>query len=194
MENNYLNLPFNYFIGSWKIDEKLCDEIVAYFYDNQSQHTRGTVGNNELKEHVKSSTDCCFNINDCIFQDYCMVLQECLDDYSNTYPAIKTLEPFSNLVERTNIQRYAPGEGYFAYHCERNGFPKTMSRQLVYMTYLNTVEDAGTHFNYFDVTVPCVKGLTLIWPSDWTHTHAGITNQKENKYITTGWFSYVEQR
>ena len=31
------------------------------------------------------------------------------------------------------------------------------------------------------------KGLTLIWPADWTHTHRGVISQTKEKTIITGW-------
>jgi len=35
------------------------------------------------------------------------------------------------------------------------------------------------------------KGLTLIWPADWTFTHRGIPSMSETKYIVTGWYNYI---
>jgi hypothetical protein len=31
------------------------------------------------------------------------------------------------------------------------------------------------------------KGLTLIWPADWTFTHRGVPSPTQEKIITTGW-------
>ena len=40
-------------------------------------------------------------------------------------------------------------------------------------------------------TQKCVeKGLTVIWPSEWTFTHRGIKAVKEDKYIITGWYVF----
>ena len=58
------------------------------------------------------------------------------------------------------------------------------------MTYLNDAENAGTEFFYQKLSLPCKKGLTVIWPSDWTHTHKGIINEKQSKTIVTGWLSH----
>ena len=58
------------------------------------------------------------------------------------------------------------------------------------MTYLNNVKDGGTMFKYQNLTIPAKKGLTLIWPSDWTHTHKGQISNTKEKYIITGWYSY----
>jgi hypothetical protein len=59
------------------------------------------------------------------------------------------------------------------------------------MTYLNDVNDGGeTHFYHQELKVQPRKGLTLIWPADWTYTHRGIASPTEDKYIVTGWYSY----
>ena len=34
------------------------------------------------------------------------------------------------------------------------------------------------------------KGLTVIWPAIWTHTHKGLPAPKELKYICTGWYEW----
>jgi hypothetical protein len=58
------------------------------------------------------------------------------------------------------------------------------------MTYLNDVNDGGTEFLYQKITSPAKKGLTLIWPADWTHTHRGQISKTKEKSIITGWFNY----
>ena len=60
------------------------------------------------------------------------------------------------------------------------------------MTYLNDVKDGGTEFKYQNLTTPAKKGLTLIWPVYWTHTHRGQISNTQTKYITTGWFDFYE--
>ena len=37
---------------------------------------------------------------------------------------------------------------------------------------------------------PAKKGLTLIWPTDFTHTHRGMPSFKTEKEIVTGWYSF----
>ena len=44
---------------------------------------------------------------------------------------------------------------------------------------------------YQKITSPAKKGLTMIWPSDWTHTHRGQISQNHKKYIITGWLNYT---
>ena len=91
-----------------------------------------------------------------------------------------------------NIQKYEPGEGFFSWHSERT-VPNavTVDRALVFMTYLNDVPHGGTKFFHQDITTPAKKGLTLIWPVDWTHLHAGQVTEESEKYIITGWIHYI---
>ena len=51
------------------------------------------------------------------------------------------------------------------------------------MTYLNTVPNAGTEWLYQKYKTEAIKGLSVIWPSDFTHTHRGIINKDNEKQI-----------
>jgi len=67
-----------------------------------------------------------------------------------------------------------------------------------YYDYLNDVTDEGeTEFFYQKRIIQPRKGLTLIWPASWTHTHKGVPSLTQEKYIITGWISfrdYVDQK
>jgi hypothetical protein len=39
---------------------------------------------------------------------------------------------------------------------------------------------------------PAKKGLTMIWPTDWTHIHRGIVSETKEKMIVTGWYNFDE--
>ena len=73
------------------------------------------------------------------------------------YPEIEEFSKFG-MVESCQIQHISPEKD------SRNGILKEVvkeNRCLVFMTYLNDVPDAGTHFKYQDLTTPAEKGLTL---------------------------------
>ena len=36
------------------------------------------------------------------------------------------------------------------------------------------------------------KGLTAIWPTDFTHTHRGVVSPTQTKIIATGWFTFLD--
>ena len=85
-----------------------------------------------------------------------------------------------------NIGKYEPGQHFQKIHCERSSL-STLHRLFAFMTYLNDVQDGGsTYFNHYDLDIKPTKGLTLIWPAEWTHSHKGNVLKKGVKYIITG--------
>ena len=64
------------------------------------------------------------------------------------------------------------------------------NRHLVFMTYLNDVfDEGGTEFFYQKIKAQPRKGLTLIWPVDWTHLHRGIAVERGKHHH--GWFDFL---
>ena len=186
---------YNSFIGGWYISNKICDDLIKYFKKNKKKHVQGRSGyKNDLfivDKNVKDSIDLGINpiISDYPINDYMKNLQNCLNEYSKMYPEVNNSDRF-NINEVYNIQYYPPGGGFKKWHYE-TGTKNTLKRNLVFMTYLNNVGNSGTEFKYQKIKVKCKKGLTLIWPSYFTHTHKGIISKKNEKYIITGWFSYI---
>ena len=180
----------NSFIGGWYINPKICDDIVKWYEANPRRHVQGKVGQEQrVDDKFKKAMEINLPGQDTFFDKYNEQLQQCLVKYMKRYPEVNThYASFTSALEGYNIQKYLPGEGFYKIHCERdNGFTK---RCLVFMTYLNDVKDGGTHFKYQRVTSPAKKGLTLIWPTDFTHMHQGQI-AKETKYIITGWYNFI---
>jgi hypothetical protein len=122
--------------------------------------------------------------------NYLDSLEKIIDLYVDKFNFCNATESWG-ITELINIQYYPPGGGFKVYHSERNGKLSTINRHLVFMTYLNDVNDQGeTEFFYQQLKVKPQKGLTLIWPVDWTHTHRGIPSPTEEKIITTGWYGF----
>jgi|DEB0MinimDraft_10_1074344.scaffolds.fasta_scaffold69777_2 hypothetical protein len=189
-------LPNDNFIKGYFIDTKICDELIKFFKKISDDfkliattyNSRGELG---VNKDVKDSTDYSMYANSGLYPyvEYEKNLQKCLDDYLKHYTDANNLPKF-NIIEKINIQYYKPGGGFKPWHFER--FSKDylyLKRVLVFMTYLNNVSDGGTDFKYQNITVPAKKGLTLIWPSDWTHTHRSQISYTKEKYIITGWYS-----
>jgi hypothetical protein len=106
------------------------------------------------------------------------------------------------IIKKMNNSNLKPGimyrqgqEKVKVWHCE-NDFKSMLNydRCLVFMTYLNDVEDGGTSFKYQNIDMPAQKGLTVMWPAYWTHMHKGIVSDTKEKYIATGWLNYIEHR
>jgi len=188
--------PENSLIGGWYIDENICDEIVNYYNKNDHLHQLGNFGKNEnlnfVDKDVKESLDLVIpqNYFGHPFHNYRKQLNECLSKYINKYNHCNSYSYF-NINENYIIQKYPIGGGYKTWHFEKAGI-KVFKRLLVFMTYLNTVEDGGTEFLYQKLSTPAKKGLTLIWPSQFTHTHRGIVSFSKEKIIITGWYSFNE--
>jgi len=187
IDHNLNNL--DNFIGAWYLENtKICDDIINYHSLNPNKKEGKDCG--IVNKNIKDSLDCVLTGD--LLDQYIAQLQLCVDRYIEKYPHCALGTPWS-IIEPVNIQYYKPGGGYHAWHSERlvPVYP-FVSRHLVFMTYLNTVSDAGeTEFYHQKVKIKPEKGLTVIWPADWTFYHRGITSRSQEKYIITGWFNYI---
>ena len=179
----------NTFIGGWFIPHKICENLIKFYKKNKKKHIRGLTGNG-LKEDIKASTDLTISCYDNALNEYNSYLRKCLKLYIKKYPELNEHSRFET-IENYNIQYYKPKEGFKEFHCERNGGVVSGKRLLVFMTYLNNVPDGGTEFMYQNLISPAKKGLTLIWPAEFTHRHKCQISNKNEKYIITGWYSYL---
>jgi hypothetical protein len=175
-------------------DVSLCDRIIAFHQMNPYKF-QGQMGDG-VNLSAKKSTDLQLNSNGSLYCEYLAQIKPITDAYINKFEYCNTTGNAWSITGDTNIQHYQPSEAFYAWHCER-GLSKApnSTRHLVFMTYLNDVNDEGeTEFFYQKVKIKPRKGLTVIWPVDWTHTHRGIPSKTEEKYIITGWYNFVEQK
>ena len=187
------NFPIESFIGGFYISENICDGLINYFKSNLVDTSAGAIGGTEgaiVDPKVKESTDLHVTPHEenVYVSQYISSLGSAVAEYQKKYPMLNRMSRFT-LTHNWNIQYYKAGQGYKDWHCERSSNNK---RLLVWMTYLNDVPDGGTEFLYQNITSPAKKGLTLIWPTDWTHTHRGQISQDHEKYIATGWLNFVD--
>ena len=189
------------FVHGCYIPTKICDDLIDYFNDTPDRHESGQVYGtcekhiNELIEDTttKKSTDIHLYLHQVedalILNDYITNLNLCIREYEHKYERAKKLAQYG-ITESVNLQKYEPTEGFKSWHCERDGKAQ-QTRCLAYITYLNDVPAGGTEFMYQKITIPAIKGLTVIWPTDWTHTHRGQISNEHKKYVITGWFNYI---
>lgn len=185
-------IPRESFIGAWYMPEDVCSGMLDVFNSGMFIKRDGVMTQGKFDKSIKDSTDMAVsaNANNAHVQNYFTHLMNVLNLYVGRYHVIKDLIKGVNTRE-VNIQHYKPGGAYFGWHAERTSLaPTTLSRYLVYMTYLNdvTCEGGETEFYYQQLAIKPKKGLTLIWPTDWTHTHRGVPAVSQDKYIATGWF------
>lgn len=182
------------FIGGWYLDDlSICDELIDFFnkipYNKKRKGNTSGYGNSAVN---KKSLELDLYGTDDVENRYNFELQKIIGYYIEKYTYCNYYSPWK-IVEAPKIQYYKPNEGFLDWHTERAKMEMpSISRHLVFMTYLNDIHDAGeTEFYYQKLKVKPEKGLTLIWPADWTFTHRGITSPSEDKYIITGWYNYV---
>ena len=193
LKEHYLNKDT--FMGAWYIHDFISDDLIHFYKNNKKLAVPGHSyhnGNKGTHNKIKQSLDIPISskMEDYPFFAYRIYLQQCMDNYIEKYKFVGGLDPF-NINQDYNLQYYPPGGGFKTWHSERIN-PIVSKRVFVFMTYLNDVEDGGTDFYYQKLTTPAKKGLTLIWPSEWTHTHKGQISKTQEKYIVTGWYSYNE--
>jgi prolyl 4-hydroxylase len=187
------------FIGDFSIAPEVCDRLIELHRacDRKGLVKRGRLGKAdrttvdlEKKDSFDVSVD---SLSPEMQQDglpgFYAELQRCVQLYLEQHPLLKQVGIF-RVTESPIIQHYRPGGGFKMPHFERSGYATT-TRMLTWMTYLNDVADGGgTHFVYQNHTFEARKGRTLIWPSDFTHTHVGVVSPTEHKYIITGWMNF----
>ena len=182
------------FIGSWIIDYSLCDEIISYYEKNKQKQRQGVtsggmnLATKDRRDITLKPQELNFPENE-IYKIYFQSLFECYKDYNLQWPSLT--EVGSHLdIGKFNIGKYLPGQHFQKIHCERAGL-SSLHRLLAFMTYLNDVEEGGsTYFNHYDLDIKPKKGLTLLWPAEWTHSHKGNVLKSGLKYIITGWLTF----
>jgi hypothetical protein len=211
----YMEFTHHEFLYGRKIDPDICDGLIEYFEETpmgthnipyedgrywiclKREGRLAGSNNNQLDEKGKKSTDLGvpYLMKDERIKKFNKELNKVLDDYCKKFPNCELAhQAWGNaLYEVFNIQKYKPNEAFFRWHTERSSMnATTIARHLTWMTYLNDVHDGGgTEWDHQKLKLKAQKGLTVIWPVDWTYTHRGIVSPTETKYIATGWFNYL---
>jgi hypothetical protein len=185
------------FIGSWIMNPlSICDELITYFESNQNKQGRGTSGVGKNLD-IKNSIDITVSPKEIklpgneVFEKYFHNLFSCYKDYVLQWPFLSVF-PENLQVGKFNLQRYQSGQHFQSMHAERTSL-ETLHRVFAWMTYLNDVdvkEGGSTFFSHYGLEVQPRKGLTLIWPAEWTHAHKGNLLNADSKYIITGWMHF----
>jgi hypothetical protein len=184
-------------------NQTVCDDLINFYKSNQDLVTEGRVSqdgvNKVIKKDIKESFDLNVPIKDAVnnpkfstFNNFLSQLKTISENYIKHFPYCNEFSPWG-ITEDLNLQHYIPGAGFKKWHTERTSpAGVNASRHLVWMTYLNDVTDQGeTDFYHQRIKIKPKKGLTIIWPADWTHTHRGIPSPTQEKYVITGWYNYI---
>ena len=185
-----------HFIGSWTLEPfSICEDLISYFELNLAKQKKGSTLKG-VNPNLKDSIDITIKPKEIIlpgneaFKAYFEALFQCYKNYIEEWPFLKDLAQKLE-IGYLNLQRYKPGQHFKKIHTERSSID-TSHRVFAFMTYLNDVEEGGeTYFSHYDLEIQPRKGLTLIWPAEWTHAHRGNILKTGSKYIITGWLTFA---
>jgi hypothetical protein len=186
----HFNKNNNFVDGFYMKDNTICDSLINFF-EESSEKKPGVFGSQVANHKVKKSIDLgIYKDNvDIRVKSYMDALSFLIQDYISKYTFLDYQNKWC-LFPKFNIQKYDPSGGYFNWHFERDAFDNCF-RNVVFMTYLNDVTEGGeTEWLYQNMKIKPEKGLTVFWPTDFTHTHRGIVSNTQTKYIATGWYHY----
>lgn len=107
-------------------------------------------------------------------------------------PNLANLVQYLFRIGNINAQKYQVGTGGYPYwHSEvypQTGANDALHRMLLFMFYLNDVEEGGTtDFHYQNKSIKPKTGTMVIAPGYFTHTHRGSVPKSNDKYILTSW-------
>ena len=174
------------------LSKNQCQSIINEFELDKISQQAGKCGEG-IVESVKKSTDIIHLIHDSSLASSIIgsTIGTYLDYYKVKYPEIDQITSW-RFHPDYHIQKYKPNEGYFEPHCEVTS-TDVIGRVLVWMFYLNDVNDGGTRFTNYNKIINATKGRLVLWTPYWTHTHHGIISSTQTKYIATGWYSFINR-
>ena len=178
------------------LSKKECDIIMQTFETELSKGSRiykSETNNKDWGTAVKKAYNLSLSfkeVGDRLYNEIILNgLYKNINQFCNLYPFLNEEATDSWSVNTGyNIQKYEDGDGFYTVHCE-NG-RRTPYRVLAWMIYLNDAK-SGTEFPHYNKTVKAKTGRLVLWPSQWTHIHKGVTPNVGIKYIATGWYGYV---
>ena len=187
-------------------DESWCDKAIKWFEEYKDRQAPGVCSSGYkagVYEDTKKSTDINVRMvdlkcnmfrmeeNEDFFHPIFEELRDLFFDYGEKYETLMSMGELE-IMPVFNMQKYVDG-GHFKRHHFESSSRFTRHRVLVWMIYLNDVEKGGeTFFPYINKRFKPKKGQMLIWPAEFTHTHAGEEVLKgHDKYIMTGWIGLI---
>ena len=165
------------FIGEYFIDESVCDKLIDFFNKTPDQPDRFIPGTNHkhwysklpgkvgtydarIEKVIKDSIDLTFTVPIMYSQD---ISPEILPFHDILWLYLTELKVCMN--------KYAEDYPHSAEH-------------------LSQIQEGINLQKYQNKIYKAEVGKTIIWPTDFTHTHRGIASNTEHKYIMTGWYSF----
>ncbi len=199
LDSKVTESEFSDFIGVWPglMPEGLCQQYIDWYdtleqaadivtpkldsttvADGRVQFPQGSLGRYDKQILINHNNPTLQNVT-------LQYLKSITQHYIFKYPQLETETMMSSVIK---FQHTPEGGGYHVWHYEAMGLSHS-PRVLVWMIYLNDVEDGG-ETEFFDQKrrIKPTRGTCVVWPAGFTHTHKGNTVLSGDKYILTGWY------
>ncbi|MEB3235722.1 MAG: 2OG-Fe(II) oxygenase [Cyanobacteriota bacterium] len=181
---------------------QLADVICDFYHRRSDLHRRGaSFGSGDEHTSHKVSTDISLVAIDRsdpeahgLAQTILRAVGAGLQHYLKERPLFLEVCPERNLFipPLFNIQHYAPGEGFKAWHCDwstAHDASEPNHRVLAWILYCNDVDNGGTEFHWQQHHVAAIRGQLAIFPAGMSHVHRGRVSATASKTIATGWIN-----
>ncbi len=177
------NLPWVHsFINSV---EKECNDPNGFLYWEGSLVGSETGMATEYRSSVSCSMDMVMSPTsnhperDLFMKSVHSPISECVIDY------VKTYELNLGLFEPYSLLKYTSGAHYRSHYDDGPGIKRTFS----VVAYLKNDSTGGDlRFQYFDLTVPCIEGTVLVFPSSYPYCHYAEPVSDGVKYSLVTWY------
>ena len=186
------------FIGVWSLsDITVNDLLIDFFNTNQTLHMDMSIatpkGNKIDEDIVKGKSILNLSAEDITNTRlllYFKYLNECYNEYVKRWPTLIKQNELG-LLNNYEFHRYDKGSPNAYDPFYKRNQPRAGIYSLSFITFLNTVEEGGElEFYYYGTSVKAYRGVTVIYPSDWTHASKLTSNTSDDLYIIRGDIGY----
>lgn len=129
MKDNFIYLDY--------VNQKVCDNLIN-FYEKSPNKARGRVGwkeGSQVNKDIKNCEEVPLYDNIPEAYAYLTELGKITTKFKAKYIwADRHHKPWK--ISAFKIQKYKPGEGYYAWHFENNGAASSITRHLVFQLFL----------------------------------------------------------
>jgi hypothetical protein len=191
-----MNITHKDFIGIYgdSLSRENCDFVIQSFEKHEATNPSSIRNSTEQFSNKEMGRMDFAIFTGILLPDISKIINEtlsnCLNIYVEEFFSLKQIRARS---EEVKLQRTPPKGGYHVWHCEATD-RKNMDRVLTWMIYLNDIPEGEgeTEFLWQGIRVQPKAGTCVIWPAQFTHPHRGNPVYSCNKYIATGWYTYID--
>jgi hypothetical protein len=187
MNEHIINKIPNTFIAGWYLEDlDLCDRLKQFHYDSKDfEYDCNRYQINDPNDNSHRIVD--LNETESLYEEYGSIMVQVYDLYRCKFD--QATIPNGVIPDKLELQVYYPlcGDRLLSY---RSSKFEHGNRKITFMTFLNDDYQGGeVEFHYQGITVSPEKGLTIMFPSNWTHAYKVLPVAEaglKDKYVAVG--------